>query len=207
MKRLFSFTLCTALLTLNSTAQAQNQNTDFTGPAIGISLSAARNKVEYGDFLVGTESKKSDMVGRLDASYGFGLSPQWVVSVGATYDLNKADFGRASYVSGGAQTIDAKLKNHMAIYVAPGYKVAPNWLAYGKLSWHRAKGEYHDTDTGAGTSTHNGTGIGVGIATAFTQQIEGRFEVERVNFSREASQFSTGKPKITQATFYLGYRF
>lgn len=207
MKYLLSFAVCATLTALIGTAHAQNQNTNFTGPAVGVSLSAARNKVEYGGFLAGSESKKSDAVGRLDASYGFGLSPQWVLSVGATYDLNKTDFGRVSYVSGGTQTVDVKLKNHVALYVAPGYQVAPNWLAYGKLSWHHAKGEYNDTGTGAGTTTHDGTGIGFGVATAFTKQIEGRFEFEQVNYSREARNLSTGKPKTSQATFYVGYRF
>lgn len=207
MKRISSFALCIALVALIGTAHAQSQNTNFTGPAVGVSLSAARNTVEYGAFLAGSESKKSDAVGRLDASYGFGLSPQWVLSVGATYDLNKTDFGRVSYVSGGTQTVDVKLKNHVALYVAPGYQVAPNWLAYGKLSWHHAKGEYNDTGIGAGTTTHDGTGIGFGVATALTKQIEGRFEVEQVNYSREARNLSTGKPKTSQATFYVGYRF
>ncbi len=207
MKRLFSLAVCTALTALIGTAHAQNQNMNFTGPAIGVSLSAARNKVEYGGFLAGSESKKSDTVGRLDASYGFGLSPQWVLSVGATYDLNKSDFGRVSYVSGGTQTVDAKLKDHFAVYVAPGYQVAPNWLVYGKLSLHHAKAEYTDSGAPNGTTTHSGTGLGVGVATAFTKQIEGRFELEQVNYSRESGNLSTGKPKTSQATFYVGYRF
>ena len=207
MKRLFPLAVCTALTALIGTAHAQSQNMNFTGPAIGVSLSEARNKVEYGGFLAGSESEKSHTVGRLDASYGFDLSPQWVLSVGATYDLDEIDFGRVTYVSGGTQTNDAKLKNHVAIYVAPGYRIARNWLAYGKFSWHSAKGEYNDTGTSAGTTTHDGTGIGVGVATAFTKQIEGRFEVEQVNYSREARKLSTGKPKTSQATFYVGYRF
>ena len=91
MKRLLSLAVCTPLTALIGTAHAQSLNMNFTGPAIGVSLSAARTNVEYGAFLAGSESKKSDVAGRLDASYGFGLSPQWVLSVGATYDLNKTD--------------------------------------------------------------------------------------------------------------------
>ena len=204
MKRL-SFSPCIILMALIGAAHAQDTN--FTGPIVGVGLSAARSKVEYGAFLAGSESKKSDAVGRLDASHGFGLSPQWVLSVGVTYDLNKTDFGRITYVSGGAQTVDAKLKSHAAIYVAPGYKVAPDWLVYGKLSWHRAKGEYNDTVTGVGATTHNGMGLGIGLATAFSKQIEGRFEVEQVNYSREARNLSNGKPKTSQVTFYIGHRF
>jgi hypothetical protein len=76
MKRLFPLAVCTALTALIGTAHAQSQNMNFTGPAIGVSLSEARNKVEYGGFLAGSESKKSHTVGRLDASYGFDLSPR-----------------------------------------------------------------------------------------------------------------------------------
>jgi hypothetical protein len=195
MKYLLFLAVYTMLTTLIGTAHAQKTN--FTGPAIGVSLSTTRNKVEYGAFLAGSESKKSDTVGRFDSSYGFGLSPQWVLSVGATYDLNKTDFGRVSYVGGRTQTIDVELKNHVALYIAPGYQVAPNWLAYGKLSWHRAKGEYNDIGIGAGTTTHNGTGISFGVATAFTKKMEGRFEIEHVSYSREARNLSTGKPKTS----------
>ena len=175
--------------------------------AIGVSLSAAHNKVEYGGFLAGAESSKTDVAGRLDASYGFGLSPQWVLTVGATYDVNKTDFGRVTYVSGSPQTVDAKLKDHFAVYVAPGYQVAPNWLVYGKLSAHHAKTEFTDSGASDGETTHSGTGLGFGVATAFSQHIEGRFEVEQVRYNEKSGNLSTGKPKTTQATFYVGYRF
>ena len=207
MKRLFPLAICTALTALIGTAHAQSQHMNFTGPAIGVSVSAAHNKIKYSGFLAGSESKKSDTVGRLDASYGFGLSPQWVLSVGATYDLDKSDFGRVSYVDSGTKTVDAKLNNHFAVYVAPGYQVAPNWLVYGKLSLHHAKAEYKDSGAPNGRTTHSGTGLGIGVATAFTKRIEGRFELEQVNYSRELTINSTGKAKTSQATFYIGYRF
>lgn len=207
MKRFVSLVVCTALTALTCTAQAQSQDRRFIGPAIGVSLSAAHNKVEYGAFLAGSESSKSDAAGRLDASYGFGLSPEWVLTVGAVYDLNRTDFGRVTYVSGGVQTVNAKLKDHFAVYVAPGYQVAPNWLVYGKLSVHQAKAEYTDSGAVNGETTHSGTGFGFGAATAFSKQVEGRFELEQVNYNEKSGNLSTGKPKTTQATFYLGYRF
>lgn len=208
MKRLLSLAACTALTALTCSAQAQSQNNSFTGPAIGVSLSAVHNKVEYGGFLAGAESTKSDVAGRLDASYGFGLSPQWVLTVGATYDLNKTDFGRVTYIdNGSAQTVEGKLKDHFAVYVAPGYQVAPNWLVYGKLSAHHAKAEFTDTGSTNGTTTHSGTGIGFGVATAFSKHVEGRFELEQVKYNEKSASASTGKPTTNQATFYLGYRF
>lgn len=207
MKHLLSLAACTAFTALTCSAQAQSPNSSFTGPAIGMSLSAAHNKVEYGGFLAGTDSTKSDIAGRLDASYGFGLSPQWVLTVGATYDLNKTDFGRVTYIDNGTKTVDAKLKDHLAVYVAPGYQVAPNWLVYGKLSTHHAKAEFTDTGATSGQTTHSGTGLGFGVATAFSKQVEGRFEVEQVKYNEKSANQSTGKPTTSQATFYLGYRF
>jgi opacity protein-like surface antigen len=207
MKRFLSLAVCTALTALTCTAQAQSQDRRFIGPAIGVSLSATHNKVEYGAFLAGSESSKNDVVGRLDASYGFGLSPEWVLTVGAAYDLNKTDFGRVTYVSGGTQTVDVKLKDHFAVYLAPGYQVAPNWLVYGKLSVHHAKAEYTDSGATSGEITYSGTGFGLGVATALSKQVEGRFELEQINFNEKSANLSTGKPKTTQATIYLGYRF
>lgn len=207
MKRFFTLAACTALTALTCTAQAQSQDRRFVGPAIGVSLSATHNKVEYGQFLAGSESSKNDVAGRLDASYGFGLSPEWVLTVGATYDLNKTDFGSVTYLSGGVQTVEAKLKDHFSVYVAPGYQVAPNWLVYGKLSTHHAKAEYTDTGANSGETTHTGTGFGFGVATALSKQVEGRFEIEQINFNEKSANLSTGKPTSTQATLYVGYRF
>jgi len=204
-----SFITCTTfVLLLGASVTVQAEESNFTGASVALGLGAARNRLDYGGFLDGQTGKETDAVGIIDASYGFNLAPKWVAALGATYDLNKTDFGTVSYVDGGSTySVDTQLKNHFSLYVAPGYRLSPNWLAYAKLGWHHAKGEFNDTLVGAGETTHNGVGFGLGASTVLAKQLEARFEVQRIDFNRKSAVLSDGKPETTQAVVYLGYRF
>lgn len=209
MKSAFrSFLTCTTvMLLLGASATVQAEESSFTGASFALGLGAARNRLDYGGFLAGQTSKETDAVGILDASYGFNLAPQWVVALGATYDLNKTDFGTVTYVAGVNTSVDVQLKNHFSLYVAPGYRLSPNWLGYAKLGWHHAKGEFNDSQFGRGETTHNGVGYGLGVSTVLAKQIEARFEVQHIDFNRKSANLSDGKPEINEAVVYLGYRF
>lgn len=204
-----SFLTCsTLMLLLGASATVHAEESSFTGTAVALGVGVARNQVDYGRFLDGKTSKDSDGIGIIDVSYGFNLAPEWVAALGATYDLNKTDFGTVSYAVGGnTYTVDTQLKNHFSLYVAPGYRLSPNWLAYAKLGWHHAKGEFADTLLGAGETTHNGVGYGVGVSTVLAKQLEARFEVQHIDFNRKSANLSDGKPETSQAVVYLGYRF
>lgn len=204
---LYSVAACAALA-LSTGADALADSASFTGPALAVGAGVTRNQVEYGGLLSGASAKKNDGVLKLDASYGISVAPQWIVTLGASYDLNKTDFGSVNYVDGGGTyKVDGRLKNHYAVYVAPGYRLSDKLLAYAKLGWHRATAEFNDSQAGTGKTTHNGTGFGAGVSTALSRQLEARFEVQRVNYSRESANLSNGKPESTEATVYLGYRF
>ncbi len=204
---LHSAVTCAALTLLACTA-AQAQDADFTGPALAVGVGTTHNRLEYGGFLAGQTSKENSAAVKLDGSYGIALSSQWVATLGATYDLNKTDFGTVSYVdSGTTYTVHTKLKNHYSLYVAPGYRLSPNWLVYGKLAWHHAKGEFNDSQVGTGETTHSGVGFGLGVSTVLARQVEARFEVQHINFNRKSANLSNGKPETTEAMLYFGYRF
>lgn len=208
MKKTLPSILIGASLSLIACATAQAETPSFTGTALAIGLGAARNQVDYGGLLSGTTGKKTDTVGKLDLSHGFNLSSQWLATVGVSYDLNKTDFGTVSYVDAGrTHTVQAKLKNHFSLYVAPGYRFAPHWLGYAKLGWHTARAEFNDSLAGPGTTRHNGMSLGLGVSTALTQHVEARFEVQQINFNRQSANLSSGKPQTREAFAYLGYRF
>lgn len=210
MKHAFrSFVTCGAvMLLLGASATVHAEEISFTGASLALGFGSVRNQVDYGGFLAGQTSKDTDVVGILDASYGFNIAPKWVATLGATYDLNKTDFGSVSYVVlGNTYPVDAQLKNHFSLYVAPGYRLSPNWLAYAKLGWHTAKGEFTDALLGAGETTHNGVGYGVGVSTVISKQIEARVEVQHIDYNRKSANLSDGKPETNQAVVYLGYRF
>lgn len=208
MKHSWQLTLSGAALALLTCGAAHAQNAEFTGPVLAIGVGAVHDEVDYGGFLAGKTGKDDDTAFKLDGSYGFSLSPQWVATVGATYDLNETDFGTVNYVdSGTPYTVQTKLKNHYSLYVAPGYRVSPNWLVYAKLAWHHAKGEYKDSQIGTGETHHSGVGYGLGVATVLAKQVEARFEVQYVDFNRKSANLSNGKPETTEAMAYIGYRF
>lgn len=207
--RLFSIAaICLASELVVGTA-VYAEEARFTGPAVAVGLGVARNQIDWSDTSATSSEKKTTAVGRLDLSYGFGIAPQTVLTLGASYDLNKTNFGNYSYVeSGTTYTGQTKMKRHFSLYAAPGYQFAQNWLGYAKLAWHNAKVEYNDTGE-SDQLTHNGIGFGLGAALAITQNIEMRFEAQHILFKRKTSDDRTEsvRPKSTEAFVYLGYRF
>lgn len=196
-----------ASLALFSVAPVRAEGS-FTGASIAIGAGAVRNHIEYGEFLDGESTSHTAVVGRVDLSYGFDLTPRWIANIGATYDLNKTDAGTVHFTDNSASFDSVnKVKDHLSIYVAPGYRFGSDWLGYAKLGWHSAKVELNDGEIGRYETRHSGFGYGVGIATALTPHLELRFELGRVDFNRNESEDTTAKPDQTDALVYIGYRF
>lgn len=185
--------------------QAAEKN--FTGPAIGARIAVVDNEVDYGGFLAGRSSSKTDTGFDVFAAYGLPLAGDWITNLGVNYTVNKTDFGTVNYFDGGNQTVDVRLKSHWSVFVAPGYRFAPQWQAYAKFSYHNAKGEYNDSLLGRGSVNTNGFGYGVGIGYAVTRNIEASFELQQIDFSRKTVNLSSGKPSTTEAALQLAYRF
>ena len=195
-----------ALCALPITA-SQAEEANFAGPTVGLRVNAQHDKVDYGGFLAGKSSSDNDVGFDVMAGYGFNLSKEWVINVGASYTVNDTKFGTANYLSNGNQTVNAKLKNHWSVFVEPGYRIAPQWLAYASFSYHQADGEYNDSLLGRGTVSATGFGYGLGLGYALTHNIEASVEARQIDFSRESVNLSTGKGKITEAGIRLNYRF
>lgn len=198
------------LLASAGTAFAQNTQQNFVGPAIGLTVSAIQNKVDFESTVPsinGQNTQTNDTEAALIASYGFAMSPDWVGTVGISYSVKSMDAGKVNYTAGTAQSFSGTFKDHLAISFAPGYRVGPNALVYGKLAFHQVKADYTDTAAAGGTNTHTGTGIGLGVAFALSPKVELRTEYEMVNFSSEKANLTTGKPKMSGLTVGLLYKF
>ena len=198
------------LLAGAGTAFAQSAQQNFVGPAIGLTESAIQNKVDFESTVTsinGQSTQTNDTEAALVASYGFAMSPDWVGTVGISYSVKSTDAGKVNYTAGTAQSFSGTFKDHLAISFAPGYRVGPNALVYGKLAFHQVKAEYTDTAAAGGTNTHTGTGIGLGVAFALSPKVELRTEYEMVNFSSEKANLTTGKPKMSGLTVGLLYKF
>lgn len=187
-------------------AMAQQAN-QFAGFSVGGALAYRHTNVDMKGFLNSSPSA-NDGVAALDASYAFALSPQWSLALGGTYDLNKTDGGSVSYRDGSRTgNVSVKLKNHWSLYLAPGYAFAKDWQVYGKLAYHRIQGEYRDSLFPSGTTSHDGVGYGVGLNYAASARLRVGVELQRVDFSREQGNESSGKPELTEAAIKLGYQF
>lgn len=200
---------CAAGASTSAMAQAAKP-TNFTGPAVGIALTAQRNTVDYTSSLAaidGKDSSASDSDASLIASWGFAMSPDWVGTAGLSIGTKSVDFGSTTYVAGGTQTITAKTKDHWSVSFAPGYRIGADSLVYAKLAYHQITGVYTDTLTAGGTTTHRGTGIGLGYAMALSNHIELRGEYESVTFSSDTVNLTTGKPQQKSVTLGLLYKF
>jgi opacity protein-like surface antigen len=206
-----SLALVASLSTFTSGAMAQSTTSpNFIGPAIGLTVSAVQNKVDYESTVPsinGQSTQNNDTEAALIASYGFALSPSWVGTVGVSYSLKSTDIGTVNYTAGTSQTFSGKFKDHLALSFAPGYRVGANTLVYGKLAYHQMKAEFTDSASAGGSNTANGTGVGFGVAFAVGPKAELRAEYESVNYSNEKTQLTTGRTKQAGLTVGLLYKF
>jgi len=199
------FGIIFGVLLINTSYAAE---TNFTGPSIGVKVSAVDNDVDYGGFLDGISSSNNDVDTELYASYGFALSGNWVVNLGATYSLTDTDFDTESYLDGGStETIDVELEDHWSVYIEPGYKFTDKWLGFAKLAYHDGDANYRDSLAGNGTTSVNGIGYGIGVAYAYSRNIEARLEYQEIDYDRERVNLSTGELDVSEFSVSIGYRF
>lgn len=209
-RKFHSFAAMALLLAASGAAMAQSASSNFVGPAIGLSVTAVQNKIDYESTVAsinGQSSQTNDSEAALVASYGYAMSPQWVGTLGFSYGLKSTDAGTVNYTAGGAQNFSGKIKDHLALSFAPGYRVGVSTLVYGKLAYHQIKTDYTDTIGVNGSTTHAGTGLGFGAAFAISPVLELRAEYERVTYSADKAQLTTGKPQQSGLSFALLYKF
>lgn len=206
-----TLTIMLAAVSLAATAQAgsvTDKNANFTGFGIAATAAYTHNKVEYGGYLNGRSSDKNEARFALDASYGIPVSGNFIATVGATIDLNETKFGSLQYADGADNpTVETKLKNHWSVYLAPGVRLAPNFMLYAKAAYHGAKGEAADSKYGVNTRTHRGFGYGAGAAFAITRNVETGLEIQHVDFNSKSAVLSSAKPSFTEVTWRIGARF
>lgn len=200
-----------ALVVLSASAAAHAQTTaPLVGPAIGIAAQATNSKVPYTSSVAsinGQSASASDTDISLTGSWGYALTDQWVAMIGLSYGLGKTDMGRINYTSGGAQTFSAKTKDHLTLFLAPGYRVHPQAVLYGKLAYHQLTAEYTDTATNASSRTFTGSGVGAGLGYTLGRKLELRVEYETVSYQSERVALTDAKPEQNILSGALLYKF
>jgi len=213
----------TALTSLLVTSNAFSQTTNFVGPSLAFTESfigsSSENKAIVDEYLLlsNTPGKRNDFTPGVDFNYGFATSNNTVVGLGVTYDFKKVKTGGLTFEDS-ALTFNNELKNHYSIYVQPTYVINKDSAMFAKVGRHFAKANFSSNyDIGEDefvTASKNvkGWGYGLGLKTfltsnLFVQAEAGVVNYEDFNFTADETLNVSIKPKTTNATISVGYKF
>ncbi|MBU3542489.1 outer membrane beta-barrel protein [Polynucleobacter sp. MWH-Loch1C5] len=208
--------LALALLATTGVAQAQSKNFEGAFGTFGVasvsnSLSTTLNNGRGAS--LGLKSGDTGTTTTVSGGYNFILDDKFLVGLSASYDLSNVKAGTISGAqdSQGAFDLTAKMKNHWAIAVEPGYAFSNNAMGYLKLSYNKAKGELAYGDSTLSTK-FNGVGLGVGTRIFLDKNLFLQVEGEQISYSSKTWTYANGesesyKPKSTIARFSIGYKF
>jgi len=184
------------------------QVSNFTGPSAGVSLDHVAVTSEVRDPVFGIDLKgvgQSSVGASVYGAYGFNLSNNMVLSVGASYSLTNA---KAFDLADAGISGDAKLKNQTSVYLEPGFLVSDKTLAYGKVSYEAAKFAAEPTgQTGESKNIH-GVGYGFGIRTMIDKAWSLQAEIKHVKYgSADLDATTSLKTTANIGSIGLGYKF
>ena len=229
-----------ALLASSTSLMAQSKN--FAGASLGLSVSAlgaeingsgtsstgGTNGANTGSASVGKVAE----IAAIDASYGFAMGNNSVLSIGATYTPGKAKAGTGTYTDNGSGTLNVdsvgsmnvEVKDPYTIYVAPTYVVGPNSALYAKLGY--SKTDLNVTATGSAALTKKpsdmeGWTYAIGSKTMLTSNLYLGVEASITDYDSVTATQSTSANglvagttknitadvKVAQGTVTLGYKF
>lgn len=204
MKTTFTTTALVAALLAASSSAALAQSANFTGPGLGVVVSAQQHRIDRDPAWtndMGSNSTATALVG----SWGFASGQHWVTTVGLDIGLGNTEYFRET-ASGITST--AKVKQHYALSVAPGYRLGNESLVYAKVALHSLAIDYEATNATAYARTHQGYGLGVGYAQALAKNIELRAELETIAYGWETTANNVKlAPRQNNLNFALVYKF
>ena len=215
-----------AIACILATSNAFSQTSNFTGPSLALYASHvdAKNDIEEVTGLYAnknTTTKKNNLIPGVDFNYGFAIENNFVIGLGATYDLSKTKTGEAtrSFNSvGDTVTIitNNELKDHYSLYIQPTYVINKDSAMFAKLGKHFAKANYSWTDIFNGVSFSNssnieGWGYGLGFKNFLSNNLFVQGEVGIVNYEKfiDRSQIESLSMKLetVNATISVGIKF
>lgn len=190
MKKIIAVAAVAATTLFAAPAFAQAKN--FEGFSVGMNLDWINANSGSG----ATDSTESSTNASLQAQYNFALGSQFVLGLGATYELTKPKLGT---INGSALTG----KNVYTAYVAPGFAVSNTTVVYGKLSSIGSTTEC----TGCTDLTMSGYGFGVGFQTLMDKNwyFQGEAQSYKMDDKTVSGVVQTGKG--TFLSFGVGYKF
>jgi opacity protein-like surface antigen len=145
---------------------------------------------------------KTKAIGRIDANYLKSINSNFLIGLGATYDLTnikyKANtFGDDNYneVSGDSP-VNVKLDKHYSIYLQPTYVIREGTAVFGKFGYHSVNASFQDTYnthySGEGPTKFrlSGLGLGLGLQTFVTDNAFIKVEGNYITYNNKSTKKS-----------------
>jgi hypothetical protein len=213
-----------AMLATTAATPALSQSKNFAGPSFSLSGAFVAGDVKTTAYDIDTDDSSSADVGKssiiagVDLSYGIPLDNNFLLNLGATYDLDKTTLGGSSaFLDGETYTEKVTLKDHFSLYIQPTYAFSSSSAVFGKLSYNFAKGSLTETSTVPTSFTLSrnieGFGYGVGLKSLLTNNLYVQVEAGIDEYDKETGTDTdneityTFKPKVVTGKISIGYKF
>ena len=221
---------CTlALLASVAATPAFSQAKNFAGPSIAIgggysSQTYSLNMTDTGTDPVSTlnfDNGKNDFAALIDLGYGVQVDKNFILSIGATYDLTDSEMTPMKIFDGNTEettTVKTKLKDHYALYIQPTYLVNDGTGIFAKLSYNfvKSNGKISVDDASLSSSKNlEGWGYGIGAKTFLNNntylQVEGsyvEYDKQSKSIVGELDDYKiSAEPEVLSALISIGYKF
>jgi lipopolysaccharide assembly outer membrane protein LptD (OstA) len=124
------------VLALASTS-AYADTSNFEGFEAGLGLGYVNADMDFADSRSDRMNwDKDDAVVQVSVAYHWPINENWLIGLGATYDLNDTDASTQIYRS---EDISAELQHHSSIYVQPTYVIDDRSAVFAKVGYHKAR--------------------------------------------------------------------
>jgi hypothetical protein len=222
-----------AIALLASSTSLMAQSKSFEGVSLGLSVSAIGAEIS-GSGTSGnggsgsTANSTSGSIGKvaeiaaIDASYGYAIGPNGLISIGASYTPGKAKAGTGTYTDnnqgGGVNgKLNVELKDPYTIYIAPTYVISKDAALYAKIGYSHVDLNVTATDAAALSkkpSDLDGITYAIGSKIMLNPNLYLGVEASITDYdsisatkSVDAASNISADVKVVQGTVAIGYKF
>jgi len=146
---------------------------------------------------------RQDVVASLAGDYGFGITQNTVLLVGAKYFFPDAELLK---ITANGLSVSAKQENHFSIYAAPGYTFNENTLGYVKVSYENFDGKISEEGINESQSL-NGVGLGFGFRVKLQDNLYANLEAGKLFYTENSFNGLSTDTGATTGTLGLSYKF
>ena len=220
-----------AIALLASSTSLMAQSKSFEGVSLGLSVSAIGAEISgsgtTGNGSASTNSTSGSIgkvaeIAAIDASYGYAIGPNGLISIGASYTPGKAKAGSGTYTDGnsvGAQSgkLNVELKDPYTIYIAPTYVISKDAALYAKIGYSHVDLNVTATDAAALSkkpSDLDGITYAIGSKIMLNPNLYLGVEASITDYdsisatkSVDAASNISADVKVVQGTVAIGYKF